>query len=282
MTHYSEKMLKYNSKEKIMDNILKKEAEINILYQTLKDLEVKKENNNPSFDIFLNALNNNIIDEERLLSKLSIKELEEYQDKSPRLRSKIIDIICLRTVPDKKYIFLTNIFYSENADIYLSFIDENINSNEQVREKLINSKYHYIKLLSTFKEKELIKRKMTTPKSLYLSSLMYSQMKNINIEEYTSLKDLFASSQIKISLDKLVSNPSEYIDRMDNQVVFSSIIRSSLLMLNEKIDKKYGLINLLIDIYNQNKLFHQIMGNNFTEDIKMDKERHKILSLRPY
>lgn len=265
-----------------MDNILKKEAEINILYQTLKDLEVKKENNNPSFDIFLNALNNNIIDEERLLSKLSIKELEEYQDKSPRLRSKIIDIICLRTVPDKKYIFLTNIFYSENADIYLSFIDENINSNEQVREKLINSKYHYIKLLSTFKEKELIKRKMTTPKSLYLSSLMYSQMKNINIEEYTSLKDLFASSQIKISLDKLVSNPSEYIDRMDNQVVFSSIIRSSLLMLNEKIDKKYGLINLLIDIYNQNKLFHQIMGNNFTEDIKMDKERHKILSLRPY
>lgn len=282
MTHYSEKMLKYNSKEKIMDNILKKEAEINILYQTLKDLEVKKENNNPSFDIFLNALNNNIIDEERLLSKLSIEELEEYQDKSPRLRSKIIDIICLRTVPDKKYIFLTNIFYSENADIYLSFIDENINSNEQVREKLINSKYHYIKLLSTFKEKELIKRKMTTPKSLYLSSLMYSQMKNINIEEYTSLKDLFASSQIKISLDKLVSNPSEYIDRMDNQVVFSSIIRSSLLMLNEKIDKKYGLINLLIDIYNQNKLFHQIMGNNFTEDIKMDKERHKILSLRPY
>ena len=275
-----------------INKLLQVEKNIINSYNYLLELEKGKLKDTILFKFSVEDLQKKVTEEEELFNKLTDRELSylsnndnlliynnsEYNIKG-RINKKIATILASKTLKESTDRIIIDAINSEAIDIYLSFIDEEIDdTNDEDKEILIEEKYKYIYNLFSNDETRLIKRNFHTDKSLYLYSKMYADANKIDNTKYNMYKDAISLSILHNASQKISSNNNKYRNNPYPLIILSEI-RTYFLLIDQN---SYNMIMEDI-IYNDSYFIdsNYSFADRFSYIIEKDKERHKVLSLVP-
>lgn len=285
-----------------IDNLLRIEITLSNIYYRLLMLEIYGEVESGEYTTNIKMLLNMLKEESKILDSYTIEELEVIKENITGKRIEtnidnifIYDIInrleknIIRLLESKRTAKLNNnvrkklleaynlmsFVEFERTDIYLSFLDEEIEDTFIINKKntLRTNKYIIISELEPKNITRISKRRFQTDKSLYLDSLLYSASLGYSNNSYLIVKRKIAELHLE-KMHKSIINDEIESKESDIKILFRTIM---LLFSNEEykvvIDKIANNKNIL-------NMYLNCFGQDIIKIIDNDRQRHKTLSLR--
>lgn len=304
--------------EDTINNIITLENKIAILYSNLYETELSGNKEGCMYSHYINELKDALKTEKELFNSYDVESLNSiesyfesnYQKVESRLTpnnfnrltipriidnlkcqsiNKIINVVESSRQFDAliKKNKIIDIIFSEYTDINMSFLDDYIESCDDIRIKnlLVLDKYITSYEIGNIDgiEGKIVDRYFYTEKSLYLSSLLEASIEKVDMASFLREKNERGLLLIEKYITELAKRNDIYVKK--DKSYFEEVqmirilinIRASFLLLDEDIFKEQ--INYINSNMKTKEGLQIAFGENILDILIKDRERHKRLSL---